>query len=196
MVKKKFNLRREYKNCFDYIQESKNFIFLAIGIFFLFSLIGFFVAPPEQIRAEILKFISGILQKTEGMSSFELIRFIFLNNLQGSFLGIVLGIFFGVFPFFSAVFNGYLVGFVSSYSVQERGYFSLFALFPHGIFELPAIFISFGLGIKLSSFLFQKNKLKSFRLLLTNSIKVFVLIVVPLLIIAAIIEGFFISIFS
>jgi stage II sporulation protein M len=196
MRKTKFNLAEEYKKCFSYIRKSLSFIYLIVGIFLLFSLIGFFISPPANLQNQIFNFISELFKQTEGMSQFELIRFIFLNNIQSSFIGLFSGIFLGIFPVISAIFNGYILGFVSSYSVQERGFSSLWALSPHGIFEIPAIFISFGLGLKLSSFLFQKDKIKSLRFFLVNSFWVFVLIDVPLLVIAAIIEGSLISLFS
>jgi uncharacterized membrane protein SpoIIM required for sporulation len=54
---------------------------------------------------------------------------------------------------------------------------------------LPAIFISLGLGLKTGMFIFQKDKIKILKKYLYNSIKVFLLIVIPLLIIAGFIEG-------
>ena len=88
-----------------------------------------------------------------------------------------------------AIANGYILGFVSSMSVESAGVASLGKIIPHGIFELPAIFISLGLGLKFGTFAFQKNKAKSFKNYLINSLRVFLLIVIPLLIIAGIIEG-------
>ena len=88
-----------------------------------------------------------------------------------------------------AILNGYLVGFVASMAVGSGGVIVLWRILPHGIFELPAVFISLGLGLKFGTFIFQKKILESFRRFLWNSLRVFLLIVLPLLIIAAIIEG-------
>ena len=179
-----------------YIQESKKFIYAAISVFLFFALIGFLIPAPGFLKENILKIIYEIIQRTAGMSQAELISFIFLNNLQSSFFGIMLGFFFGIFPVISAIFNGYLLGFVSSYTVQEEGFFYLWRLFPHGIFELPAVFISFGLGIRFGSLLLKKNKKKFFRYFLFNSLRTFVLIIIPLLIISALIEGSLIFLFD
>jgi len=100
-----------------------------------------------------------------------------------------LGMFLGIAPVLFSLFNGYLLGFVALMAVNEQGFLSLWRIFPHGIFELPAVFISLGLGMKLGSFIFQRNKAESFKDFLWNSLRVFLLIVLPLLIIAAIIEG-------
>ncbi len=191
----KFSLREQYKKSFDFIKESRKFIYAIIMIFFVFALIGFFVPIPEQLAEGILEYLKKIVSQTEGMSQNQLIWFIFENNSTSSFFGIILGIFLGVFPVIISIFNGYILGFVGYLSVIGSGGFSvLFRLLPHGIFELSAVFISLGMGMKLGTFIFQKNKLESFLSYLLNSLRVFILIVIPLLIIAAIIEGSFIII--
>ncbi len=187
--KKKINLKNKYEKSWKYIKELKNFIFAAIIIFFIFALIGFFVPVPEPIVKEILKFIQDIIEKTKDMSGVELIMFIFLNNLQTSFFVMIFGILLGIFPAMLSAVNGYFLGFIASLSVENEGFFVLWRIFPHGIFELPAVFISLGLGLKLGSFIFQKKKRIFLKENLLNSLEVFFLIVIPLLIIAAIIEG-------
>jgi stage II sporulation protein M len=195
MAKKrgKFNLRKEYRECWKYIRESKKFIYIILGIFFVFALVGFLVPAPDYLVEQIMELFEDIIAKTEGLSHFGLIKFIFVNNLQSSFFGIIFGIVFGVFPVFGAISNGYVLGFVSEMSSSNFGFVSLLSLLPHGIFELPAIFISLAMGLKLSSFVFQKDKKKFVKEDMLKILKVFLLIVVPLLIIAAIIEGSFIA---
>ncbi len=179
----------KYKSGFNFLRDSRKFVYYAIGIFLFFSFVGYFIPPPEAIAEKIFEIIEQILKETEGLNQWELTSYIFFNNLQSSFFGMVLGIFIGIFPIFSLMINGYLVGFVSSLSVSEAGFFSLWKLLPHGIFELPALFISLGLGMKIATFVFQKRKLESLRVYFKNSLTVFFLIVIPLLAIAAIIEG-------
>jgi len=186
---KNFDLKEEYKNSWNYLKESKNFIYIIIAVFFVFVLIGFFIPAPDSLAEQILKFIEELLEKTQEMSQGELIKFIFFNNLQSSFYGMIFGVLLGIFPVIAAIANGYLLGFVSSISVENNGFLVLWRLLPHGIFELPAIFISLGLGLKFGTFIFQKRKLESFKEYFFNSLKVFFLIIIPLLIIAGIIEG-------
>ena len=143
-----------------------------------------------------MNFIEELLLKTQDISYGGLIWFILLNNIQSSFFGMIYGILFGIFPIMASLVNGYLLGFVASEAVQSNGVSVLWRLFPHGIFELPALFISLGLGIKLGSFVFGKNKLKTLKIYFIKSIKTFLLVVVPLLILAAIIEGSLIFLFS
>lgn len=182
-------IKENYLLSVNFIKESKIFIYFITGIFFLFTLIGFFVPPPEVISDQILKFIEELLRKTQDLSQFELIRFIFFNNIQSSFFGIILGVFLGLFPVIFAIANGYVLGFVASLSVNVGGISILWRLFPHGIFELPAIFISLGLGLKIMTFIFEKNRLETLKIYIKNSLRTFLFIVIPLLIIAAVIEG-------
>lgn len=184
---------KPFSKSWSYIKESKNFIYSVIGVFFAFVLIGFFVPASEDLTKIILEFIEKLLEQTKDMSQMELTRFIFVNNLQSSFFGLIFGTVLGIFPVLAAVANGYVLGFVGAMSVEAEGIFVLWRILPHGIFELPAIFISLGLGLKLGSFIFRKEKGKFFRRCFWNSLRVFLFVVMPLLIIAAIIEGSLIS---
>ncbi|GAJ04119.1 unnamed protein product [marine sediment metagenome] len=193
MKKRGFNLKKEYHECWKYLKDSRKFIYIIIGIFFSFAIIGFFIPAPDYLIEQIMRFIEDILGKTEGLSTLGLMKFIFFNNLKSSFFGMAFGILLGIFPIFATIANGYILGFVSALSVSSQGALSLLTLLPHGIFELPAIFISLGLGLKLGMFVFQKDKQKFFKENLLKSLKTFLLIVIPLLIIAGIIEGVLIA---
>jgi stage II sporulation protein M len=61
-------------------------------------------------------------------------------------------------------------------------------LLPHGIFELPAIILALAFGLRIGMFFYSKNPELEFKYRVKNALRVFVFIIVPLLIIAAIIE--------
>jgi stage II sporulation protein M len=201
MVKRKVKKKRineffygNFVEGLKYIKEIKNYVWFAFIVFLVFGLIGFLF--PVFFEAEILELIKGLIAETEGMGGLELIRFIFANNLQGGFFMMMLGIVFGIFSFVALVLNGYVLGFVANMSASSAGILILWRLLPHGIFEIPAVMISAGLGLKLGSFLITyrgSHKLREFGKWLKNSLKVFVFIVIPLLVIAALIEGFLIA---
>lgn len=182
-------LKKQYKESFNFIKESRSFIYGVVGVFFVFCCLGFFLPVPLNFENEILKFIEELIEKTKDMGQFDLILYIFWNNFQSSFFGIFLGSFFGVFSVLLSVVNGYVLGFVAMKSVEGAGILSLWRIFPHGIFELPAVFISLGIGIKLGTFVLQKKKIEFFRKYFWNCARVLVFVVLPLLIVAAIIEG-------
>jgi len=186
---KKFSLRKEYSDAWKYIKQSKEYIYFTISLFFLFAVVGFFITPPQMVSEKILEFIKAILEQTKDLSGGELISYILLNNIKSSFFGFLFGIFFGLFPIIAILSNGYLLGYVGATSVKVDGLISLWRIFPHGIFELPALFLALGLGIKFGSVFLKKDVKKTFLNYLIESLRVFLLVIVPLLIIAAIIEG-------
>ncbi len=198
-LKENFSLIDEYKKSYDFLRASKDFIYISIIVFFIFTVLGFFFEElinsvfkslfGANLHTIILQQIEELLLRTEGMSQTQLTGFIFVNNVQSSFFSIIFGIFFGAFPILSAIINGYFLGFVGILSVKIEGFWVLWRVLPHGIFELPAIFISFGLGLKFGTLFFTKQRKGFFLDFLKNSFRVFLLVIVPLLIVAALIEG-------
>ena len=170
------------KKSLSHIKQSRNYIYAVIGLFLLSTIIGVVFNQQLSFLDETLR---ELLEKTINLSPIELISFILLNNSLASILGVVSGIILGIFPITSSISNGVVLGYVLS----KVGILEFWRLLPHGIFELPAVFISFGLGIKLGSFIFAKNKIKTLKQNLGLSIIAIVYIIIPLLIIAAIIEG-------
>jgi len=177
--------KKNYSKCFKYIKESKKYIYTVILIFILFALIGIIFPVPEIILQKITEFIANLIEKTKDMNFYEMLYFIFSNNIRIAFLSILFGIFFGIFPIISSITNGYILGFVSLMTIKQAGILELWRLLPHGLFELSAIFLSFGIGLRLGMFLFNNKSLKQE---LKESLRVFIFIILPLIIIAAIIE--------
>ncbi len=178
---------RQYKVAFNYLKECKNYL-LAVFLIFLFSGVFGFIFPV--FLSELIKeFIKSIIEKTAGLGTFELIFFIIKNNITSAFFGILLGVALGIFPILMAMLNGYVLGFVANSAGKTEGYRVLWQLLPHGMFEIPAIVISLGIGIKIGMFIFAGRKKKQLAYDLTNGLKVFLLIVLPLLLIAGVIEG-------
>lgn len=189
-------LKQGFKEGLQYLRESKTFVYAVSIVFVLFILIGYFVPAPELIEKKILKFIEELIKTTEGMSWIELTGFIFFNNLQSSFFGMALGIILGIFSVIVILANGYLLGFVVSKTVSTEGILVLWRLLPHGIFEIPAILLSTGLGLKLGTFIFKKNKIQLLKEFSQKSLKAFLFVIIPLLVIAALIEGTLIILFG
>ena len=195
MKSKKNFISKNYSASWNYLKSSKNYIYFIMVLFFLFAVIGFFFPAPEGLSKAIILFIEKLVEKTKDLSGIGLISFIFLNNLQSCFIGFLLGFFLGIVPVLICILNGYILGFVGNLAVEKSGPYVLWALLPHGIFELPAIFISLGLGLRFGMFLFRKDLVENLRESFIYGLKTFLLIVIPLLIIAAIIEGSLIAFF-
>ena len=187
-------IKKSYKESFHYIAESKKYIFTITSIFFVFIAVGILFKSP--LEDKILELIKQMMNMFIGKSLLETISLIFLNNARACLFSIALGILFGILPLISAIFNGYLVGFVIKMVTAQEGLLVLWRLLPHGIFELPAVLISMGLGLRIGLDLFKDNAGKKLKRNFRQSMNTFFRIILPLLIVAAIIEGtliFFLS---
>ena len=182
------NFEAKLHEAFDYLAEVKATIFLAIFVFAAGSIAGYLFAPNITFFDEFLKELAS---KVQGLNGPEIILFIFQNNVQSAFFAMILGLFLGVVPLFNGMMNGLILGYVYSKVSSTEGLLIIWRLIPHGIFELPAIMISLGLGMHLGGFFFAPRKKRKEVLVrrLKRSLEAFLFVVLPLLVIAAIIEG-------
>ncbi len=176
-----------------YLAESKSYIFAVAMIFVAGAVAGIAYSNQLGFLDDILKEILG---KVEGLSAWGIIIFILANNIKASLIGLILGIFFGIFPVVNAFSNGLILGYVANGVVGKEGLQELWRILPHGVFEIPAVFISLALGLKLGMFVFSRSKGKELVRRARNSMIIFVLLVLPLLILAAVIEGLLISLYK
>lgn len=139
--------------------------------------------------------IRELASKIEGFSLVQLIVFIFQNNSLSALFALFLGIGLGIVPLFNSLINGALLGYVLARASSVEGLSIIWRLVPHGIFELPAIFIAIGLGMRLGFFFVaaapRQELLKRFR----DALYVFLYIILPLLVAAALIESVLIYLF-
>lgn len=193
-MKKQNFFVRNYSACWEFLNESKWHVVFAIGIFMLVFLIGFIY--PFFLRQEIFEWIEKLILSLEGKSTLEIIVFIFFNNIKASFFAIVTGIGLGILPLIIVVVNGYLLGFVARESAMVGGIGVLWQLVPHGIFELPAILLSIGIGFKIGADLFRKDVREKLKHNFKEGLRFFLFVIFPLLLIAGIIEGILITFFG
>lgn len=186
-IKKEKRIFSQYRLSWKYLKELKSLIFLVIILFIISGLIGFFY--PEFFKENIIKFLSELSSQIENLDFSGLLFFILQNNIKASFFGLIFGLIIGIIPIVNVITNGYVLGFVSNLAVQENGYLSLLQIVPHGIFELPALALSLACGLKIGLWFNEKNKKKYIQENIKNSLRVFLLIVLPLLILAGIIEA-------
>ena len=166
--------------------------------FLLGILLGWFV--PVEAKLTI---IEAVLDKfdsilTGSTTNFLLSVNIFINNIVVALLVLLAG----MIPFLPVVIvvgNGAIIGvFIDllwRMNLLQPGSFisGMIGLVPHGLFELSAIFLAASIGTTaLLKLIFHKKiqPLQSRLQFLAYSIKWFALVVVPLLIVAAMIEAF------
>lgn len=180
------SLKGQYRASWNYIVDSKKYIYFIVALFIIFLFIGYFF--PMFFVKEVSDLVSKIVNETEGMGFFELFIYIFHNNLKTSFISIIAGIAFGLFDVFNAIVNSYVIGFVARAASEKIGVSVLLRLLPHGVFELPSFILSIGLGLRLGLYLFFKKRGESFFWNLENVLRIFIFVIMPLLLIAAFIE--------
>ncbi len=131
----------------------------------------------------------SLVEQFEGLGAWEFILRIFIHNLIASYLAMCFVVFFGSIPLALAVFNGLMLGWFIDWMDHFSSLDLLIMLGPHGVFELPAMFIAFGVGMwrGVGFRLGQEHPGWLERLKRVHC--VFAVFVVPLLFVAAVLEG-------
>lgn len=136
---------------------------------------------PETLLSELQPLAEALVS----LGGWKLAAVIFLNNSVKILGSIVLGTLFGIFPILSLLANGYLLGIIAQYHGPTV---FLVGILPHGIFEIPALLLGAGAGIHLGWVaLRRRSELKDET---SIALGMFVRIIIPLLLIATLIETF------
>ena len=148
-----------------------------------------------EIPATILTYFnevvadSGIVRDDGSFSALAL----FGNNLRAMVLSTLYGFIpFLYLPALSMGVNAILLGMVAS-SVNGQWLLLAAGILPHGIFELPALCLSLAAGLCLCQNInryIRKNEKGIMTPLLLNILRVTGLVVIPLLVVAAIMESY------
>jgi len=169
-------------------------IFLFVLVIFVFSAFyGYLNGEKFYFLLKTLKEIFG--EEVLKLNPFLLFALIFSNNAFKSFIIIPLGVVLAIPPLLFILFNGFLVGLVAYDAVARMGlngvlYFFA-AILPHGVFELPAVFLSASLGVRVGLAVIRRLKgMDSVSLEIKNCFKIYLFKVLPLLLIGAIVEAY------
>ena len=168
--------------------------FLALFLIFIGSILeGYYLAHlyPQKFQL-VLSELEKSLAHLKEAPGWLIFLFIFFNNTLKSFLALILGTIFGFLSVLFIVINGILVGVVAFLYVPQKGLINfLIGILPHGIIEIPAAILSSSYGLYLGVRLYKKIKYKkSFSPYFKAIIKKYFKILVPLFLIAALIETF------
>lgn len=174
-------IARAYAEAAGIVREARQYVFAAVAVYLAGIAAG--AAFSERLLFMLEPF-RDIVQSIEGKGTAEVIARLFLQNSVSALLAVWLGMVFGVVPVVGALTNGIAVGLLLSMTDPAQ---LLVSLIPHGVFELPAIFIAWGLGMWRGAMVLRRDPER--RAKGRNAYRVYFVIVVPLLIIAAVIEG-------
>lgn len=183
---------------YAYWTELRPYLEASVAIFFAGLAAGLIIlARFPDIADRFQSSLVGFVKIFHGLPPLQLAGAIFLNNALKTLAAIALGSLFGVIPAIYLFANGAALGIVFTLSAQRRGlWISLLSIAPHGLVELPAVFLGTGIGLMLGAHaiksIFQRTPM-SLRSELGRGMKFFSTVIAPLLLIAALIEAFLTS---
>ncbi|MCL1817128.1 MAG: stage II sporulation protein M [Clostridiales bacterium] len=187
------------------LRANASFVFAAAAIFILAGLISFVVSLlnpdiaavflPEQFRDYVPESSpDSAVAAIESWVSPLMSSAIMINNIYVSILALGLGLTCGLGTIYVLANNAFLLGALAAVYASNGGSLFFWSLIlPHGVWELTAIIISGGIGLKIGYSLIRPGIFRRSDALLTaarSSVSLIALIVI-LLVVAGLIEGFF-----
>ena len=195
-------MKKLYQHEWQLFKDSYWKPFVAFFILFVASgVLGYFAFLGKENELNVLMEQIMNMFADKGLfepdiTNFKLALLLLKNNATASFVIYATGLLPIFLPAIMIIFaNGALIGIVfSMMKTMGQGIFLPFmtAIVPHGIFEIPAVILSASLSFYVSVGMIKKLVHSDFslRTCLVNSLKTFVLVVLPLLVIAAFVEAF------
>lgn len=175
------------------ITQLKNYFLISCVLYSSFVIIGYLFAQndPEWAKELIDKLMRdlGSLISPNPLIQFLLI---FSHNLFSATIAVFAFFFFGIVSLISLFVNGIIIGVILNVFAKEVGLLTVTVLLlPHGIVELPAFFLSTALGLWLGiKFAKSFSPDHHFKQHFFFAFKVFLQIILPMFLLAALIESF------
>ena len=181
-------LKQFLTDSFATIYAAKYCILIALIIYVCASVTGWLY--PEQFP-----FLKGLSKElVEGFIDTNSVTFIsklLVRNLIAAYITTCIISLWGFFPASAAISNGLLLGWAIAYASVASHPKIAIMLIPHGIFEWPAAIIGWGVGMwKGLGYRFSSMKF-SYKERFIKANVVYFTVIVPMLFVAAIIEGRF-----
>jgi stage II sporulation protein M len=178
-----------------YLGRLRPYIITSLVLFGAGTAIGLLVVSYFPGLADHFEETIAVFVKTfAGMPRLKLAAAIFVNNTIKTLLAILLGALFGIIPAFFLLANGIALGVAWSLSASARGpWLSLLSLLPHGILELPAVFLGTSIGLAIGVQVLKRLTGKSGSKIgaeLASGLRYFCSVILPLLFVAALVEAF------
>lgn len=177
-----------------YIWGLKYYLLAIVLIFAAFYAIGYIavMTVPDMGNMVVSNFRQEVSPLKE-LSPVGLMLGIFANNALKCLLVMVLGLAFGIAPVLFIVANGLILGIVVGVTMRSTSLlYVLVGVVPHGVIELPMVFISAAIGLKLGVDVLKAllGKKESVVDKLVESLLIYIVWIFPLLFLAAFVETF------
>ena len=182
-----------------YFRELKPYMIASVLLIIAGAIFGYasstYAPEVAATRTEALKEFTRLFR---GLPKPFLALVIFLNNGLKTLAVIAFGTFAGILPLIFLLANGYVLGLVLHASLESKGLLVfLLAIAPHGLFELPAILLGTSIGLMLGAHAIQRmfgREEKAMGREAARGLRFFVAVIVPILLLAALIETFITSV--
>ncbi len=147
------------------IKEERKYFGMVAVVFLTSAIAGYFNGDSlmEWLKqAGVFNEIQQVVQSINSEPTFlNAFMTIFFHNLLATAVIIVFGaLFFGIYPFFTILINGMMLGTTLLMAVKTSGEspWMIFAhsILPHGIMELPAVVMAAGIGVHLGLAVFRR----------------------------------------
>lgn len=177
-----------------YLHKLKKYIDFSVQLLAISFTFGVFIAIGFRKETEsIVNWAGSALSPGIELRGAKLFVFIFDNNVNALFYSLLESAVFGLSSIAMLIANGIILGvFMVLVSQKQSFIYFLIGILPHGIIELPAAIITGSMGIKIGSTVALRllgKKVSVFREIY-QAVKYFLVLVVPLLLVAAFIEAF------
>lgn len=166
---------------------------IVIAVFVLALVLGYVTGKESaSSNQQFLKDAFEPYSFLKNIPTFMLFIFIFLNNAFKALLTILLGVIFGIYPIYFIFINAELIGLVAALTIGRIGLpATLAGILPHGILELAAIFIAASYGVWLGVKAYRSARYhEPLRPALSSAFKVYYKLIIPMLLVAALIEAY------
>lgn len=176
-----------------YAWKLRYYLLTVILIFVAFFSIGYLAAGMPEIGNTVISSFKEEVSPLKELSPIGLMLGIFVNNAVKCLLVIVLGPLLGLVPIFFMLANGIILGIVIGVTMKTSGPLYVVAgMAPHGVIELPMVFLSAAMGLNLGVAALKALLGKKERLAdkLIESLLIYFTWIFPLLFLAAFIETF------
>lgn len=185
------------------VQQARGYIALSLLLFVAAALMSWWLAwrdptflalvVPEDLIAQVRdrqELWTGSIVGIEPFASSS----IMINNIRVSFVAVAGGVTAGLLTTYLVLVNGVLLGTIGALVGQNNLAYPFWAfVFPHGSLELPAIFLAAAAGFLIAKAILFPGQYRRIDALKLHGQQAAQLVfgIVPMLIIAGIIEGFF-----
>lgn len=179
----------------EYVKTLAPVFALSMFLFIFSTFMGY--SMGEDIPASVFEGVLGNIPDPTEATLIEMFIAILSNNVLASFIFLASGIVVGVPPLLFIIVNGFFVGWVSYSAAAELGLgYVISTLLPHGIIEIPAITLCAAMGVGLGYQIINRiRRIGGLQGYVQESLSLFVRRIVPLLIVAAVIETALIGVY-